>query len=221
MAIEPLFQRHALDQIVGADLERLFDLAFDRDLPGPDRQRLRVLPDVLGGAELVIIVVGLRDLLLGNRAVELEGRCRAWPDRAWPSDRGRLRTGLGPSFFSALASPESQEASAPASANAPAPFISERRLKKMDSGVAADSGNSQRTVRFDQHGISSGKDGRAWTPCPRPTILLRAASRVCYAHGASWITPDGCAASRRPSRWLPCAGSEDPWSAGRPPFLPP
>ena len=74
MAIKPLFDAELADQIVDADLDRLFHHAVDLDGPRPDLQRLRLLGDVLARIELVEIVVVAIDLLVGDRAVEGERR---------------------------------------------------------------------------------------------------------------------------------------------------
>jgi hypothetical protein len=55
---------------VDADGEGLLDHAVDRDFPWPDRQDLGLLMDILGRPELVVIVVGRRQELLGHVAVE-------------------------------------------------------------------------------------------------------------------------------------------------------
>ncbi len=73
MAIEPLLQRHLGEQVIDADGDRLLDLALDRHRPGPQRQRLRVVLDLLAGAEFVVVVVAGGELLVGDRPVELVG----------------------------------------------------------------------------------------------------------------------------------------------------
>ena len=70
VAIEALFERHRLQEVVDGDLARRFDHAVDLDLPRPRLQRLRRVIDVLGFAEFIEIVVMLVDVFGRHRPVE-------------------------------------------------------------------------------------------------------------------------------------------------------
>ena len=74
VAVEAFLQRHLRQQVVDGDGHRLLDQPVELDRPGPDLQRLRLLPDLLEGAELVVVVVGGGEVLRRERPVEGVGR---------------------------------------------------------------------------------------------------------------------------------------------------
>jgi hypothetical protein len=66
-AVDALFLRAELQQVFDAVLARLLDQPFDFHRPGPRLQRAGVLGGVgLVGAELVVVVVGRRVLVVGD-----------------------------------------------------------------------------------------------------------------------------------------------------------
>ena len=74
MAIEPLFERHLLQQFVNVDGERFLDQPVDLDRPRTDLQCLSVGCDRFLRAELVEVVVRRRQLFSGQRPVECVAR---------------------------------------------------------------------------------------------------------------------------------------------------
>src|SRR6516165_11211295 len=72
MAVEPLLQRHLADEIVDADLLRLFHHSVDFDRPGTQLERLRRFGDAFARAEFIeVVVVGI-DLFVGDRTIKRE-----------------------------------------------------------------------------------------------------------------------------------------------------
>ena len=74
MAVEPLFERHLLQQLVDIDGERFLDQPVDLDRPRTDLQRLGVGRDRFLRAELVKVVVGRGQFFVGQRPVERVAR---------------------------------------------------------------------------------------------------------------------------------------------------
>ena len=73
MAVEAFLQGHLGQEVVDADGDRLLNHAVEGHRPGPDRQGLGRIGDVLARAELVVVVVAGDEILGGQRTVELVG----------------------------------------------------------------------------------------------------------------------------------------------------
>ena len=86
MAQQALLERHLLQEIVDVDGHGLLHHAVEGDGPGPDRQRLSLVVDLLLRAELVEVVVVLDQLLVGHRTIERE----AIVVLEWIEPRGRI-----------------------------------------------------------------------------------------------------------------------------------
>src|SRR3546814_7947110 len=67
MAVDPLFERHRLDEGVDVDRALLLDHAVEDDGPGPHRQILGGTPDLFVRAALVEIVVCGDEVLRRDR----------------------------------------------------------------------------------------------------------------------------------------------------------
>ena len=71
MAVDALFQRHLLQQLVDGQRNGLLHLAVNHHLPRADRQLLRRRGDALGRAELIVVVEGGGIALIRQRALRI------------------------------------------------------------------------------------------------------------------------------------------------------
>ncbi len=167
VAIGALLQRQFADEIVDADLERFLHHAVDCHRPRPNWQHLRLVGDVLAGAEFVEIVVVAVDRLVGDRTVEL----------VFFVALGRIEIGARVRQLGEVARCAAPSPRPAAGQRAGAPASRLRRLNARCSGVARRSGISQprrRMMFIGAHSLESAckSYGR------RPSLANHACGRI-------------------------------------------